>query len=246
MNIINWNSYKIFKGTLNDISFSSKLVINTINQYSYCIAEENLNFKTALLNSDILLPDGIAIVGAVRLMLHKKIKKIAGADIHFHLLDKCSKENKSCFYLGSSEATLNKIREKLKIEYPGLRAGFYSPPYKETFTCAESQQMINAVNEFKPDILFIGMTAPKQETWANNYKSNLNTRVICTIGAVFDFYAETVKRPNKIWVSLGLEWLVRLIKEPLRMWKRYMYYGPLFLLKVTRQAPENFKSSLRS
>ena len=185
MNIINWNSYKIFKGKLEDISFSGKLLINTINQYSYCIAEENQHFKNALLNSDILLPDGIAIVGAVRLMLRKKIKKIAGADIHSHLLDKCNKEHKSCFYLGSSDTTLNKIRERINIEHPGIRVGFYSPPYKESFTNADSQQMINAVNEFKPDILFIGMTAPKQETWASANKSQLNTQVICTIGAVF-------------------------------------------------------------
>ena len=238
MSTIELNSYKLFRGDLNEISLNKKVLINTINQYSYCIAEENSAFKAALLGSDILLPDGIAIVGAVRLMLNKKIKKIAGSDIHSHMLQECSKNGKSCFYLGSSNATLARIKEKLAEEYPEINAGFYSPPYKSTFTNEESQQMVDAVNEFKPDILFIGMTAPKQETWAIKYKAQLDSRVICTIGAVFDFYAGTVNRPNKIWVNLGLEWLGRLIKEPLRMWKRYVYYGPLFLLRISKAVPE--------
>lgn len=89
--------------------------------------------------------------------------------------------------------------------------------------------MINAVNDFKPDVLFIGMTAPKQEKWSYGNKEFLDSKVICSIGAVFDFYAGTVERPNKLWVNLGLEWFIRLIREPRRMWKRYLYYGPIFI-----------------
>ena len=238
MMTVQLNSYKLFRGDLDDISFNKKVLINTINQYSYCIAEENEAFKEALVGSDILLPDGIAIVGAVRFMLNKKIKKIAGSDVHLHLLGECSRNGMSCFYLGSSEATLNRIKHRLEKDHPAMRAGFYSPPYKQTFTEEESQQMINAVNEFKPDVLFIGMTAPKQETWANSHKAQLDSKIICTIGAVFDFYAETIKRPHKIWVNLGLEWFGRLVKEPVRMWKRYVYYGPKFLLKISKAAPD--------
>ena len=242
MDTIEWKSYKIFRGNLNNLSFynsENKVLINTINQYSYCIAENNSKFKDALLKSDVLLPDGVAIVAAVRIMLNKKINKIAGADIHDHLLDMCSKNEKSCFYLGSSENTLSKIKERLNKECPGINAGFYSPPYKQNFTSDDSQLMIDAVNKFKPDVLFIGMTAPKQETWATDFKEQLNAQVICTIGAVFDFYAQTVKRPNKVWVNLGLEWFVRLVKEPVRMWKRYVYYGPLFLVSVTKSVSQN-------
>jgi N-acetylglucosaminyldiphosphoundecaprenol N-acetyl-beta-D-mannosaminyltransferase len=76
------------------------------------------------------------------------------------------------------------------------------------------------------------MTAPKQEKWVFEHKKKLNAKVICSIGAVFDFYAGTVKRPNKIWRNLGLEWLGRLLREPKRMWKRYLYYGPIFLYYV--------------
>jgi N-acetylglucosaminyldiphosphoundecaprenol N-acetyl-beta-D-mannosaminyltransferase len=224
----------VYKGNLDEIKFDSKILINTINQYSYCVAKNNHEFKSALTNSDILLPDGISIVVAVRLILDKKIKKIAGADLHKYLLDICSKHNKSCFYLGSSETTLARIKERLNEEHPGIRVGFYSPPYKTEFTALDNQRMIDAVNNFKPDVLFVGMTAPKQEMWVNQFKAELNTHVICTIGAVFDFYAEIVKRPNRIWIYVGMEWFIRLLKEPKRMWKRYVYYGPMFLYKITK------------
>jgi N-acetylglucosaminyldiphosphoundecaprenol N-acetyl-beta-D-mannosaminyltransferase len=87
----------------------------------------------------------------------------------------------------------------------------------------------------KPDVLFIGMTAPKQEKWAHAYKAVLDAKVICSIGAVFDFYAGTIERPNKIWINLGLEWLGRLVKEPKRMWRRYLYYGPVFGFYLVRE-----------
>jgi N-acetylglucosaminyldiphosphoundecaprenol N-acetyl-beta-D-mannosaminyltransferase len=232
MGYIKWMSYKIFNGSLNAIPFDDKVLINTVNQYSYCIAEEDSDFKKALINSDILLPDGIAIVLALRIMLNASVKKIAGADLHAYLLDSCSKNNKSCFYLGSSESTLQSIKKRLSIDYPNIKVGFYSPPYKKVFSDDDNGQMIAAVNQFKPDVLFVGMTAPKQEKWADEFKPLLDTHVICTIGAVFDFYGETVKRPKEIWVNIGFEWFIRLIKEPKRMWKRYLYYGPVFLMKM--------------
>jgi N-acetylglucosaminyldiphosphoundecaprenol N-acetyl-beta-D-mannosaminyltransferase len=89
--------------------------------------------------------------------------------------------------------------------------------------------MIAAVNEVKPDVLFVGMTAPKQEKWGHANKKKLDAKTICAIGAVFDFYAGTVERPSQFWINLQLEWFIRLVKEPKRMWRRYLYYGPFFL-----------------
>lgn len=79
------------------------------------------------------------------------------------------------------------------------------------------------------------MTAPKQEKWSHAHKDRLHANVICSIGAVFDFYAGTVDRPGKIWIDLGLEWLGRLFKEPKRMWRRYIYYGFVFLYYLIRE-----------
>ncbi|MEO9892804.1 WecB/TagA/CpsF family glycosyltransferase [Aurantibacter sp.] len=221
--------YQVFNGELAKAFSSQKTLVSTINQYSYCIAEEDIEFKKALEQSEILLPDGIGIVVAARLLYGKKIKKIAGADLHEFLLNQLNSNGGSCFYLGSSENTLSLIKKRLSKEYPKLKTGVYSPPYKAEFSEEDNSAMIAAVNEFKPDILFVGMTAPKQEKWSFSNKNELDTSIICSIGAVFDFYAGTLKRPHKIWVNLGLEWLGRLIKEPKRMWKRYIYYGFIFL-----------------
>jgi N-acetylglucosaminyldiphosphoundecaprenol N-acetyl-beta-D-mannosaminyltransferase len=227
--------YPIFKDSLRNISLRRKMMINTINQYSYCMAEKDPKFKQALKSSCILLPDGVAIVAAVKLLNGQNIKKIAGADLHQNLLEELNRTGGSCFYMGSSENTLQKIKDRLAGEYPNVKAGFYSPPFKAQFTKTDNAQIIQAVNAFKPDVLFIGMTAPRQEKWAYAHKDQLDAKTICSIGAVFDFYAGTVERPSAIWINLGLEWLGRLVKEPRRMWKRYIYYGPVFIYKVLRE-----------
>ncbi|MDO9551489.1 WecB/TagA/CpsF family glycosyltransferase [Rhodonellum sp.] len=224
--------YKLFSGSLNNIFEQGQLVINTINQYSFCIAEEDVNFKRALVESDILLPDGIAVVWSNLILNRSKIKKIAGADIHDYLLENLNKKHGKCFYLGASVSTLDKIRNKINSEYPNISFESYSPPYKSEFSDEESEEMINQVNSFKPDVLFVGMTAPKQEKWVNKHKHLLDSTIICSIGAVFDFYAGTIQRPGKIWIMLGMEWFGRFVREPRRMWKRYFFYGPIFLIKT--------------
>ncbi|EHQ28713.1 WecB/TagA/CpsF family glycosyltransferase [Mucilaginibacter paludis] len=231
----NFIDYSLYTNTLEELSFQSPLLVNTINQYSYCMANEDAGFKESLQMSDILLPDGISIVAAEYLLTGNKIKKISGADLHHHLLKDLNEKSGSCFYLGASESTLNKIRQKLAIEFPNVKVGTYSPPFKKHFSPDDDQKMVEAVNLFKPDVLFIGMTAPKQEIWAYKHKDNLQAKTICTIGAVFDFYAGTIKRAPNFLIRFGLEWLGRLLKEPKRMWKRYLYYGPVFIALMLKE-----------
>lgn len=229
--------YNVFSSSLEEIDINNgKTLINTINQYSFCLAEKDEIFKKALMDSNILLPDGIGIVAASKLVTKKKIKRITGANLHRSLLEKINKRNGKCFYLGSSSKTLEKIEKRCNEEYPNIIIKNYSPPFKDNFTEEDNQNMVATINNFSPDVLFIGMTAPKQEKWANKHKDVLNANVICSIGAVFDFYSGTVKRPNKIYQNLGLEWLGRLLKEPKRMWKRYLYYGPIFIYYILFKA----------
>jgi len=227
--------YEVFSDNLDALPLNNKAVITTINQYSYCMAELDNEFKTALKQSDFLLPDGVGIVAAAKFLTGAVIHKISGTDLHEHMLHKLNESGGSCFYLGSSQATLDKIAKRLKKEYPNVKGYFYSPPFKTEFTAADNQAMINAVNEIKPDALFIGMTAPKQEKWAVTHRDEIQAKYICAIGAVFDFYAGTVKRPGKIWINLGLEWLGRMITEPRRLYKRYLVYGPIFAYRLVQQ-----------
>lgn len=208
------------------------LIINTINAYSWTMTDRFPDFKKALQTSDILLPDGIAIVYAARLLAGRHIKKMAGADLHCLLLDLLNKKKGHCFYLGASQSTLDLIRKRLNKEYPNICVETFSPPFKEQFTDADNQEMYDVINRFSPDVVFVGMTAPKQETWIYHNHNNINTKVICGIGAVFDFYAETKKRPPQWMINCGLEWFGRLITDPRRLWKRYLIYNVVFLYKI--------------
>ncbi len=237
--ISDYAGYRLFTKPLDDLPNLPKIVINTINQYSFCLAEKEPEFKNALLESEVLLPDGVGIVAAVRLQSGQKIKKISGSNLHYYLLNKLNQEYGSCFYLGSSNNTLEKIKERIALEYPNIRVGTYSPPFKPAFSDEDNSQMIDAINQFKPDALFVGMTAPKQEKWAVAHKKELDTKIISSVGAVFDFYAGTMNRPSNFWINMGFEWLGRFINEPKRMWKRYLYYGPVFIYILIKYKIKN-------
>lgn len=214
------------------IPINSQIVINTINPHSYCVAKNDILFKNALKESDVLLPDGIGIVLAAKILCGEKIGRIAGSDLHIHLLNEANKTSLKVFYLGASEPTLQKLSDRINLEHPMVQLASFSPPFKNEFSEADNQQMIGAVNLFAPDILFVGMTAPKQEKWVYQHRGQINSKVIASVGAVFDFYAGTVKRPGKFWQKMGLEWLIRLLREPKRLWRRNFVSTPLFIWDV--------------
>ncbi len=136
--------------------------------------------------------------------------------------------------MGASQETLLKIKNRLCNEFPNCIVNFYSPPYRTCLSKEENIKIISAINNFAPDILFVGMTAPKQEKWVYSCKSQINAKIICSIGAVFDFYAGNIKRPNQFWINLGLEWFIRFLKEPKRLFKRNFISTPLFLFYVIK------------
>lgn len=213
-------------GTLPD----KKILINTINAHSYNTARKDNLFAEALLNGDVLIPDGASIVMARKWLCGETIERIAGADLFLFEMEKLEKKGGTCFFLGSSEKVLQLIRERAAVDYPHIRVVTYSPPYKPEFTEEENKAMIKAVNDANPDLLWIGMTAPKQEKWAYSHLDELKVNChIGTIGAVFDFFAGTVKRAPLWWQKHGLEWAYRLLKEPRRMWRRYIIGNTLFL-----------------
>jgi len=229
---MNMMGYKLFEKDLSEINLDKRQVVNTINPHSYITAKDDIDFKEALQDSDILIPDGSGIVLYAKFIYNKAISKVAGADLHEFLLKKINERNGKVFYMGASQNTLDKIKIRLNNEYPNIIVESYSPPFKVSFSKEDNDTIIDKINLFKPDILFIGMTAPKQEKWLHQQKNKLHFNIASSIGAVFDFYAGTVERPSSIWIKLHLEWLGRLIKEPKRMWKRNFISTPLFLVDI--------------
>jgi N-acetylglucosaminyldiphosphoundecaprenol N-acetyl-beta-D-mannosaminyltransferase len=116
--------------------------------------------------------------------------------------------------MGSTKQTLQKIQDRAKKEYPNVTTAVYSPPFKPDFSDADNAAIVQAINAFQPDVLFVGLTAPKQEKWAYQHKAPVNAKIISTIGNVFDWYAGNSSRPAPIWIKLRLEWLVRIFLRP--------------------------------
>ena len=142
-------------------------------------------------------------------------------------------KNARCFFLGSTEETLASIRQKMAEDFPDLVvAGTYSPPFKAEFSEEDNRKMIAAINAASPDVLWVGMTAPKQEKWLQANQAKLDVNFAGPIGAVFDFYAGNIQRAGPGWQRLGLEWLPRLVQEPGRLWRRVIVSGPRFLIRT--------------
>ncbi|MGY6560057.1 MAG: WecB/TagA/CpsF family glycosyltransferase [Nitritalea sp.] len=220
---------------LPDTLSSQKTVCLTINPHSFCVAKTDRPFQRALLESDMLLPDGIGIVYATRFLYGQKITRISGSDLHLHMLELLQRQGGGrVFYLGAAQQTLDKIQARIRKEYPALTVETYSPPYKAVFSAEENADMIRRVNAAAPDVLFVGMTAPKQEKWIMEHQQQLQVPFMAAIGAVFDFYAGTVKRPGPFWIKAGLEWLPRLVQEPKRLWRRTFISTPEFLWEVLK------------
>ena len=139
-------------------------------------------------------------------------------------------------FMGSSQKVLDLIVKRAAEVYPHLKIVTYSPPYKPEFSEEDNKAIVEAISAADPDLLWIGMTAPKQEKWTYSHWDELNIHChVGTIGAVFDFFAGTVERAPIWWQRHGLEWLYRLLKEPKRMWRRYIIGNTLFLWNMVKE-----------
>ena len=225
-----------------------KLLINTINAHSYNTARKDSLFAEALTNGDVLLPDGVSIVKACKWIKAKSLPKerIAGWDLFVFEMEKLereseelrtkSEESKIVMFMGSSQKVLDLIVKRAADVYPHLKVVTYSPPYKTEFSDEDNKAIIDAIHAANPDLLWIGMTAPKQEKWTYSHWKELNIHChVGSIGAVFDFFAGTMKRAPMWWQDHGLEWLYRLLKEPKRMWRRYIIGNALFLWNMVKE-----------
>lgn len=215
-----------------------KMLINTINAHSYNTALKDSAFSEALMNGDALIPDGASIVMACRWLKAKSqpTERIAGWDLFEYEMNRLNAKGGKCFFMGSSKKVLALIKEKAQKIYPNIIVETYSPPYKPAFSDEDNRMIIEAINNANPDLLWIGMTAPKQEKWAYTHWNELDIHCHCgTIGAVFDFFAGTVERAPLWWQKHSLEWLYRLMKEPKRMWRRYIIGNTLFIWNIFKE-----------
>ena len=208
-----------------------------MNPHSFAVARHDRLFSRALHSADWLIPDGIGVIFASKLLSGNIHERVTGSDIFQGVLEELNKiGGYRVFFLGSTDQTLAAIRARMAVDYPSLQVvGMYSPPFKSSYSQSELDEMVKFINDAKPDVLWVGMTAPKQEKWIFENCTRLNVSFAGAIGAVFDFYTGQVKRSHPFFQRMGLEWLPRLIQQPKRLWRRMFISAPIFVWHVLSQ-----------
>jgi N-acetylglucosaminyldiphosphoundecaprenol N-acetyl-beta-D-mannosaminyltransferase len=208
--------FKVFSDDLSKISLDTVpvKVINTISPNSYGVSTKDTEFREALKKTDFLVLDGVYFAFASLLLQGKNIKRNQGPDVFYHFMERAQNLGKRVFFMGSTTKTLSLIQENAASKYPDIVTGTYSPPFKPELTEEDNIKIVSAINEFRPDIVFVGMTCPKQEKWAIRNRDRINSHLIITIGNVFDWFAGTQKPIRPIWFKLRIGWLVRIFMRP--------------------------------
>ena len=200
------------------IVFLNALKISEINK--------NPAIKKAMHEAELILADGVPIVWFSKLFGNALPGRVNGTDLFEKLLEWANNNSKKIFLLGATEENVNLLAIKLRKDYPNLGISLRNGYYKDH----EDEQVINQINSTNSDILFVGFSSPKKEVWVNKYKDKLNIPIIQGVGGSFDVLAGKISRAPKWMQNSGLEWLYRVLKEPRRMFIRYMKTNFIFLL----------------
>jgi N-acetylglucosaminyldiphosphoundecaprenol N-acetyl-beta-D-mannosaminyltransferase len=186
----------------------------------------------------LVIPDGMPLVWLSRLRGYSNMSRVPGPDLMLALCQHSVVKGYRHFFYGSRPSVVGQLEKSLCNRFPGLRVvGKYSPPFIP-LTPKEDKEIVACINEAKPDIVWVGLSTPKQERWMADHLERISTPIMIGVGAAFDFNAG-LKKLAPVWMrESGLEWLFRLSAEPCRLWRRYAWVVPTFvylsLLQSTR------------
>ncbi|HKV61108.1 MAG TPA: WecB/TagA/CpsF family glycosyltransferase [Candidatus Acidoferrum sp.] len=195
-------------------------------------AQRDSSFKALLYAMDLVVPDGMPLVWLGRRQGYHLRRRVYGPNLLLAFCEKSVQEGHRHFFLGGEPGVPERLAESLKTRFPGLHvAGTCSPPFRQ-LNASEDEELVELINRAAPDVLWVGLGAPKQERWMHEHKSRLRVPVMVGVGAAFDMFSGK-RRQAPLWMrEHGLEWLFRLIQEPGRLWRRYLVYGAQFVACV--------------
>ena len=183
----------------------------------------------------MVTPDGMPLVWLLWAGGHRSADRVYGPDLMLALLGRSVDRGYRHFLYGSSEATLARLKANLHARFPGLDiVGAYSPPFRP-LTADEDAAVVEMINAARPDVVWVGLGAPKQERWMAEHRDQLQAPVLIGVGAAFDFHAGAVRQAPRFIQRSGVEWLFRLAMEPRRLWRRYLRDNPAFLWCISGQ-----------
>jgi N-acetylglucosaminyldiphosphoundecaprenol N-acetyl-beta-D-mannosaminyltransferase len=206
-------------------------------------AQHDPGFRAVLNGADLVVPDGMPLVWLARARGFALRERVCGPDLMRAFLEATAHKGYRHFFYGGDAGVAKTLGDKLAASYPGaIVAGTYSPPYRP-LTAEEGNGVVHLLEQARPDIVWVGLSTPKQERWMAEFRSRLKVPLLIGVGAAFDFLAGR-KHRAPVWMQRhGLEWLFRLLQEPRRLWRRYLVYGSEFLLLVLADALRNRSES---
>jgi len=187
--------------------------------------------------SGLTVPDGMPMVWAGHRAGASWMRRVYGPDLMLAVLERAAEKGWSSFLYGGAEGVPELLGERLAGRIPGLKiVGEYSPPYRP-LTADESAAVVATINASGADLVWVGLSTPKQELWMAEHRDRLDAPVLLGVGAAFDFHAG-LKPQAPDWLQRhGMEWAYRLAKEPRRLWRRYLRNNPAYLARIALRPP---------
>ena len=216
----------------------TRTTVHFINAHCANVAQNHPRYYEALLNANMILPDGSGVAIACKRVGTTLKANLNGTDLFPLICERMAEEGLRLFLLGASPGVAEKMQFKLKQQFPtlkivGVQHGF--------FGTVGNDQVIDKINAARPDLLCVALGVPRQELWLQKNRHRLNVRLAMGVGGLFDFNADRVSRAP-LWLrKIGMEWSWRLLQEPGRMWRRYVLGNPLFLISITRHGRRTSK-----
>lgn len=236
LNSIHILNVNIYNGTI--FSFISVIKANKKNEnhlvsatgaHGIITAQKNLEFKKILNSFYVNLPDGMPGVWMGRLKGAKEMQRCYGPDFFKDTMIATKDKKINHFFCGGKEGVAEDLKKTCKEKFGNYNVvGTYSPPFRE-MTDDELKILATQIDSLNTNIVWIGLSTPKQEIFAYRLSKFTNVNFICTVGAAFDFHTDKVKQAPTWIQKIGMEWFFRLLMEPKRLWKRYLEIVPLFI-----------------
>jgi N-acetylglucosaminyldiphosphoundecaprenol N-acetyl-beta-D-mannosaminyltransferase len=198
--------------------------------------QNDAEFRQIYDNASLVLADGMPLIWASKFLGTSLKEKISGSDLFPKLCKVAAEKGYRLFFMGGRPGAALKAAEVLRDRYPDIQiVGTYSPPFGFENDREENDKIVRAIKNAKPDILFVGLGAPKQEKWIYKYRNDYQVPMSIGVGVSFEFVSGMVKRAPLWMQRVGLEWFWRLMMEPKRLWKRYLVDDPVFFWLVLKQ-----------
>jgi N-acetylglucosaminyldiphosphoundecaprenol N-acetyl-beta-D-mannosaminyltransferase len=198
-------------------------------------AQKNCRFRHTLNQSLLTTPDGMPTVWCGKVAGHKQMGRVFGPDLMLNLCRESINRGFTHFFYGGNTGVAEELKQNLQTRFPGLQVvGTYTPPFRP-LTMEEHFELVRQINRLKPDIIWVGLSTPKQERFMAEYLPKLDTSLMLGVGAAFDLHTGRMTDSPE-WVKRsGMQWAHRLVQDPRRLWKRYLVNNPKFLMAISAQ-----------